>query len=103
MLICRLFVLWLGLGHLDSARITGAIDQLKKIQIVLFLLGRLPDLGRTVACELFLVLPRTYGPVGSGVGGEEGELNNRQKTNTAQGQIIKPLRARKRTFSTGFG
>ena len=103
MLICRLFVLRLGLSHLDSACAIGAIDQLKKIEIVLLRLGCLPDPGRTVACELFLVLPRTYRPVGSGVGGEEGELNNRQKTNTAQGQIIKPLWVRKRTLSTGFG
>ena len=103
MLIGRLVNLWLSLRHLDSACAIGAIDQLKKILIVPCRLSLLPDFGCTVARQLILALPRTYRPISNGAGGEIGKLNNRQKTDTAQGQIIKPLGVRKRTLHAGLG
>ena len=103
MLIGRLVALRLGLSHLDPARAIGVIDQLIKVLIVPCRLSLLPDLGCTVACQLILVLPRTDRPISNGAGREIGKLNDRQKTDTAQGQIIKPLGVRKRTLHAGLG
>ena len=103
MLTGRLVNPWLSLGNLDPARTAGVQGQLKKILIVPCRLSLLPDFGCTVACQLILVLPRTYRPISNGADGEIGKLNDRQKTDTAQGQIIKPLWVRKRTLHAGLG
>ena len=103
MLIGRVVNPWLGLSHLDPARAIGAIDQLKKILIVPCRLSLLPDFGCTVACQLILALPRTYRPISNGADGEIDKLNNNQKTDTAQSQVIKPLWVRKRTLHAGLG
>ena len=103
MLISRQVGPWLGLGHLNAARVMGVIDQLMKIQIVLFLLGCLSKLGGAHARQLLIALAYTYRPVGSGVGREEGQLNNRQQADASQCYTENPLSMRKSIFGTGFG
>ena len=98
-----LVTLRLGLGYLNAACVIGAIDQLKKIQIVLFLPGRLSKLGCSRAGQLLLALAHTHRPVGSGVRREEGELNNRQQADTSQRYIENPLPMRKSILRTGLG